>query len=534
MRGKVSFVKAGAFAPRKYQEDIAHSALAKGSTLVVLPTGLGKTIVALIVIDHVLASGKKVLFLSPTKPLSEQHQKKMKESLSIPPESIVLITGETPASQRKAEWDKATIAIATPQTVQNDIGSGICSLEGYGLCIFDEAHRTVGKYAYTFVAGECAKRGVITLGLTASPGADRKKIAEIMETLGIANVEMRAEEDEDVAPYVNPIEPRWINVELPKSYLELREPLDTLIDKRMKTMRKLGYLFPNAKRVGKGALMQIQGRILRERDSWRKFRALSLHATLMNLLHAHELLETQGINTFREFFRRMEGRRGRSKAVAGILEDPSIQLMLEKAEKVDEEHPKLRILREIVADKGKTYIVFVQYRDQVKKIVEVLKAAGINARQFVGKKEGVTQKHQQETIAAFRRGEFNVLVASSIGEEGLDIPSVDCVVFYEPVASEIRSIQRRGRAGRAKAGEVVFLITKGTKDEVAYWTSRTKEKRMKRIVSGWGAGKMKLGAEKIGGIGEGEPRDEKVVWPSPARKRKEKKGAQSKMSDFFG
>jgi ERCC4-related helicase len=522
----MSFIKPGAVEPRKYQQDIAKSVLEKGSSLVVLPTGLGKTILALLVIDEVLAKGKKVLFLSPTKPLAEQHARKMRESLQMPAENIVLLTGETAADKRGGEWQKAIIIVATPQTVENDLKKGTGSLEDYGLCIFDEAHRTVGKYAYTFVAEECKKKGVKALGLTASPGADRKKIEAIMATLEIENVEMRNEVDEDVAPYVKPLEARWIEVELPAAYKELLVPLEELIEKRMKTMRKLGYLFPNAKRVGKGVLMQVQARILREKDSWRKFRALSLHATLMNLLHAHELLETQGISTFKEFFKRMEDRRERSKAVQGILEDVKIQEMLAKAASVNEEHPKLKLLRGLVADRGRTYIVFVQYRDQVKKIVEVLKAAGVNARLFLGKKEGITQKSQQQTIEAFRKGEFNVLVASSIGEEGLDIPSVDCVIFYEPVASEIRSIQRRGRAGRAKAGEVIFLIAKGTKDEVAYWIAKKKEKRMKKIVAGWN--ETAKGVKIVKAEKEPEP----TVWPSPQKSAPRRTGKQSKITEF--
>ena len=52
----------------------------------------------------------------------------------------------------------------------------------------------------------------------------------------------------------------------------------------------------------------------------------------------------------------------------------------------------------------------------------------------------------------FRKGEFNVLVSSSIGEEGLHVPDVDLVVFYEAVPSEIRYIQRRGRTGRTTPG----------------------------------------------------------------------------------
>ena len=76
-----------------------------------------------------------------------------------------------------------------------------------------------------------------------------------------------------------------------------------------------------------------------------------------------------------------------------------------------------------------------------------------------------------------------MLVASSIGEEGLDIPAVDSVVFYEPIPSEIRSIQRRGRAGRFKEGEIIILVTRGTRDEYYHWSSFNREKRMKHIIT---------------------------------------------------
>ena len=94
----------------------------------------------------------------------------------------------------------------------------------------------------------------------------------------------------------------------------------------------------------------------------------------------------------------------------------------------------------------------------------------------------MTQENQKQVIQDFRNGAFRVLVATSIGEEGLDIPSVDAVVFYEPVPSEIRNIQRKGRAGRISYGEVVILVTKDTKDETYLMISRNREKRMREIV----------------------------------------------------
>jgi Fanconi anemia group M protein len=128
-------------------------------------------------------------------------------------------------------------------------------------------------------------------------------------------------------------------------------------------------------------------------------------------------------------------------------------------------------------------IVFVQYRNQIERIANMLKENGVKAEMFVGRR-GMSRKKQNEIIDRFRKGEIDVIVASSVGEEGLDIPAVDTVIFYEPVPSEIRSIQRRGRTGRFGKGRVIILMTKGTRDVYYYWASVKKEKKMKAVLKG--------------------------------------------------
>ena len=95
---------------------------------------------------------------------------------------------------------------------------------------------------------------------------------------------------------------------------------------------------------------------------------------------------------------------------------------------------------------------------------------------------GLTQKKQKEIIEQFAGGAFNVLVSTSIGEEGLDIPSVDLVVFFEPIPSAIRTIQRRGRTGRQEQGRVVIFMTLDTRDVGYRWSAHHKEKRMFRTL----------------------------------------------------
>ncbi len=128
-------------------------------------------------------------------------------------------------------------------------------------------------------------------------------------------------------------------------------------------------------------------------------------------------------------------------------------------------------------------IVFATYRDMVQQIVDHLNREGIACQRFVGQatkdsEKGLSQKRQIEALQKFREGAFRVLVATSVGEEGLDIPSTDLVVFYEAVPSEIRSIQRKGRTGRSGKGKIVVLVTKGTSDEVFRYVSQNRERSM--------------------------------------------------------
>ncbi|CUM64765.1 uncharacterized protein PRCAT00002376001 [Priceomyces carsonii] len=73
--------------------------------------------------------------------------------------------------------------------------------------------------------------------------------------------------------------------------------------------------------------------------------------------------------------------------------------------------------------------------------------------------KGMNQKLQKEIIKKFKNGIFNVLVATSIGEEGLDIGEVDMVVCYDSTSSPIKNVQRMGRTGRKRDGKVLLLFS---------------------------------------------------------------------------
>ena len=216
---------------RAYQVNIAARCLER-STLVVLPTGMGKTVIATLVIAEVLRGrGGKVLFLAPTKPLVEQHAAYLTDVLLAG--TVAVFTGEKPPEDRELEWRTCKIVCSTPQVIENDLRHERMTLDDVSLVVFDEAHRAVGDYAYVDVATRYRERGgSLILGMTASPGSQVAKILEVCGNLDVTpdHVEIRTEFDADVAPYVHDIQVERIPVEVPAETGRMRELLRAALD----------------------------------------------------------------------------------------------------------------------------------------------------------------------------------------------------------------------------------------------------------------------------------------------------------------
>lgn len=478
-----------------------------GNTLVVLPTGLGKTFIGIAVIADSLVKGKKSVFLAPTKPLVEQHYGTLSQSLKLTEGDILCLTGSLDRKRRKGLGEAAKVIVATPQTLVNELKKGDLSLDDFQSVIFDECHRAVGKYAYTYIADECAVRDILVVGLTASPGSKREKINALVDSLRIKNIELRVSQDNDVARYVMPKFMHLITVEKTARISHIADILKPLIESNLNSLRKMGLLrFNNFERIPKGVLLQAGDDINKIQAPNYKFAALFSYVKLLNLMHAYDLLLTEGIYPFHKYLESLANREKKSRAIESLLKSKEVgeaRRAAEEAVKNGEEHAKVIALLDVIKDyKNSSIIVFVQYRLTIKMLVEFLVNNGFSARPFVGKKEGVTQEMQKQTILDFREKKFNVLVASSIAEEGLDIPSVDMVLFYEPIPNEIRNIQRRGRTGRFRSGEVYVLMAKGTKDEIYMQISRQKEEKMRYLIN---RANQKLHAKYMNG-GDGEQR----------------------------
>ena len=490
---------------RLYQEAIAEKATTR-NTLVVLPTALGKTVISALAVARFLCNYKhmRVLVMAPTRPLVLQHRETYARILMLAEEDAVTLTGKTPAVYRKQIWDGgARIIFATPQVVENDLENGCLTLREFSLLVFDECHRARKEYAYTDVAKKYVEQSPwpMILGMTASPGADEKKIGEICQALFIEQIEYRSEEDSDVAPYVNPVEVEWKYVNLPNEYRQLSQIIRSMLNERLSWLNRLGIIHTKPEYVSRRDLLEA-GEELRyrleetmEEERGPIYSAIVAQSASLTLFHALELLETQGISTLLSFLQRMELESEEKRSYKTIINDPQYtELKTLLNQNLELEHPKMPLLKGEVESQVKQHpnskvLVFTQYRDTASHLVNKLREnTELGVERFVGQASkqddpGLSQDEQAELLRNFRDGDTNALVATCIAEEGLDIPSVDLVVFYEPIPSEIRYIQRKGRTGRKTAGKAIILAANNTFDIAYLYASRRRVERMRKIAS---------------------------------------------------
>ncbi|KAI0117034.1 P-loop containing nucleoside triphosphate hydrolase protein [Daldinia grandis] len=504
---------------RDYQFSIVKNGLFN-NTLVALPTGLGKTFIAATIMLNYFRWMKsaKIVFVAPTKPLVSQQVDACFHIAGIPRSQTTLLTGEIPPALRAEEWGSRRVFFMTPQTLENDLSSGYADPKSIGLLVVDEAHRATGNYSYVKVVSFLRRftSSFRILALTATPGSKVESVQEVIDNLAISHVEIRTEESMDIRQYVHQRDEDIVLLDPSDEMNFIRDlfsqALKPLVDKL--SQQNIYY--------GRDPMSLTVYGLLQARKDWMaragqhanqgvKFMTMAIFAVLTSLAHGIKLLNFHGIKPFYDslvqFRDETEGKGEKgSKYKKQIIESPSFQEMMDKIASWSKKgdfvsHPKLTYLSDTVlnhfmdAGEGQEgnstntrIIVFSEYRDSAEEIVRVLNVHKplIRAAVFVGQADskrsgGMKQAEQIERIQKFKKGEFNVLVATSIGEEGLDIGQVDLIVCYDASASPIRMLQRMGRTGRKRAGRVVLLLMRG-KEEDNYAKSKDGYEKMQLMI----------------------------------------------------
>ncbi len=473
---------------RRYQIELSQIAKEQ-NTLAVLPTGLGKTAIALLTIAHYLSIDPKnrCLILAPTRVLVHQHYSFLRNHLQVSEEEIGVLTGEDTVGNRKEIWEKRVVC-ATPQVMVSDLRRKNCEVESFSLIVFDEVHRAVGNHAYCTIGAvynELKRDGRI-LGITASLPSDQKKVEEIISKLKISKIEARDERDQDVKPYIFKTDVEWIELNLPNELKEIQRLMKEALDFRLKLLEDAALIKSN--RYGSVTLKDL----LRLRLKVDQIQSSQLRNSLFSgirLLHALNLMETQSLSAFKAFMDRLYLRK-RGFGMGELLNDSRVKLAIEKTEVAlaqGVEHPKIGEVLKLCkgVKKGDRVIVFASYRDTVDQIYTELIKHGFRAGYLIGKsgQSGQSQKKQIQALEELREGIYDILVATQVGEEGLDVAECNLVIFYDNVPSAVRFVQRKGRTGRRKEGKICVFLTKGTRDEAYYWLSRRRLRDVKKVAS---------------------------------------------------
>ncbi|MFX1432084.1 MAG: DEAD/DEAH box helicase, partial [Promethearchaeota archaeon] len=530
-----AFLKKNQILYREYQKNIVNSCKNKNS-LVVLPTGLGKTIIGILLIAKRLEkySRGKIIVLAPTRPLVSQHISSCEKFLDIASDEIALFTGKIPPVKRILSFQSAKIIISTPQVIKNDLMRGRYDLKQTSLIVFDEAHKTKGNYAYNFISEEYINTCTdpLILGLTASPGKNYERIQQICDNLYIENIVFKNYEDKDVKDYIYDID-TYINlIDLPIKLRELSTVWYNLFETYLKWFIKNNLIAPNKPYYSKLDFLGI-ARDLTLSIQFDKGECIELSedeyldslyyvspkiidivkekqldipsiysycSSCISILHAKDLLETQDISLFRSFLEKISYKAGKdilsAKRITNSEHFNYIKTVIENEDNINLSHPKFNKILSIIKEEIEEFnnnkiLIFTQFREMAEYLKNKLQnefSEKLSIEKFIGQAtkiddNGFPQRLQIEILEKFREGLINILVATSVAEEGLDIPNVDAIIFFEPIPSEIRLIQRRGRTGRHAPGRCYILVTEETVDVPFYIVARRKERSMNLVLS---------------------------------------------------
>ncbi|TFK23114.1 P-loop containing nucleoside triphosphate hydrolase protein [Coprinopsis marcescibilis] len=482
---------------RAYQYNIVKNALLE-NTLVALPTGMGKTFIAGVVMLNYYRwfPEGKIIFLAVTKPLVAQQAIACHETCGIPGPDGIEMTGNVRTALRARYWEEKRVFYMTPQTLQTDLTSGRCNPEEVILLVIDEAHHATGNHSYNQVIRYLMSKNphFRVLALTATPGNAVEKVQDIIDGLHISHIEIRNEESIDLKPYIFEKAVKTHVLQATGDVGIVRDMLVKYIDKIAGPLRNQGLFISQAIKLHPYYPL----RLLSESKNKRFYQPLH---QLSQLARAMLYVLTGSIPSCHEYLLEIKEKeendlKTNEKAKKVWTDNPIFKELMQKLDDLkingSTPHPKMEKLINILVNffgtrmpdaesgqDGQTpeestsrVMVFSSYRAVVEEIVSQLESHKplIRAAAFTGQatdkkgRKGLKQKEQTELIQRFQRGEFNVLVATCIGEEGLDIGEVDCTVCYDTDKAPIRMVQRFGRTGRKRAGEVHALLAE-TREE---------------------------------------------------------------------
>jgi len=444
-----------------------------GNVGLIADTGTGKTIMAILVIE---ALNLKTVFLAPTVILVNQHADLYKK---ITGKEATVITG----NQKKRDWGTSQLVIATPHVFQVEEKNNLVSEDWFDLLVIDELHKGQGKYPYVKLTNNFKEKGKRIIALSASPGSDDEKIKKMESLYEIQN---------------------WITAEITmpkKNYRVIRCPLSQamkIADESLKSMaftnlQRLNSLFnlSDGKKIIDFSLEEpfLTKKTNHELEDLIKrlsgkdfYQAKSLFAKQYKINHLFKLLMTEGYFSFLQYAEKSLAR-DTSQASKSLLADSRWRKLYYFIKELAEKHPKEEALLLLIKEmywKNKKMLIFINNKVTASYLSEKLNQIGYRSETLFGGQSKSAQKNTT-TINRFLDHQLDILIATSVVEEGLSLPEIDVVIHYAQPMTEITRLQRDGRTGRFSEGLVCFILTDIDYENSIYFATMAKLKKMKQI-----------------------------------------------------
>ncbi|KAI8811977.1 P-loop containing nucleoside triphosphate hydrolase protein [Cladochytrium replicatum] len=509
---------------REYQLKIVEKALFT-NTLVALPTGLGKTFIAAVVMYNFYRwfPTSKAIFMAPTRPLVAQQIEACFRITGISQKETVEMTGTMPPEIRRLHWmSNFRVYFLTPQTLLNDLQTGLCPKDDICLLVVDEAHRSTGNHAYAEVIRALPSQHFRVLALTATPGSDTNAVQEVVKNLRISGIELRTEESPDIQPYTHE---RKLDIKIITPSKEISAIKDVFVKVVGTFLDRLCaervYYDRDPMNASRYQLMLARTKFreqLQQNGRNGTFTQDKVSLIEGNFAVAMSLHGIQNFYSSLTSFIDETKDQWRCKQKFELTRNESFNLMMQNISQMLKQpnfigHPKLTSTVEIIVEHFRNHeqsmsskqnvesndqahdmydtraIIFSSFRESVEEITALLQKQSplVRAMSFIGQAsgkrgtKGLKQQEQLDLITKFQNGKYNVLVCTSIGEEGLDIGNVDLIVCFDAQNSPIRMLQRMGRTGRKREGKVVLLLSAG-REEDCYKKANASYKLVQRLM----------------------------------------------------
>ncbi|XP_015506601.1 probable ATP-dependent RNA helicase DHX58 [Parus major] len=485
---------------RGYQREAAAPALLGRNSIVCLPTGAGKTRVAVHVCRRHLESrrGGKVAVLVNKVHLVDQHSEKEFHALQDT-FKVASISGDTSHKTFFATLvKKSDVVICTAQILQNALVSTEedmhVELTDFSLLVIDECHHTHKDAVYNKIMLRYLQRKLSgeqdlpqVLGLTASPGTGGATSFEgaVEHILQIcANLDT-----EKITSVQDEVQHLQSHVPQPKKQYDLcqgreQDPFGEQLKKVMvqiqQFMEKPDLLQNFGTQIYEQRIVELEKRAAEM--FCRKTRVCALHLRKYNdaLLISDAVRMVDAFQCLQQFYSAEKDKKGPTEQFLTAMFEENRASLQALARDHRYENPRLGKLEEILREHFQPLgtsrgIVFTQTRQSAHSLFSWLQTTATLHRQHIraavltgagysNQTRHMTQNEQQDVIKRFREGALNLLFSTSVAEEGLDIPECNIVVRYGLMTNEIAMMQARGRA-RAE-NSVYSVLAKANSREV--------------------------------------------------------------------